>query len=232
MFNTTSIRQTKTSTIQLTVNDSSCQELVALPLFLIELFGFRHTLKHYEEKYQYESELINHDIDKYVFQALDKENPYINTLPSNKELTSNRYINSKSGKHSFGLLPTGELVLCRDMVNIKYSNDFIYLIDSYVNDDSTPLDDNKKDFKNKLEEYYKKNNIEKRLYIPDEGDEDDDDDNDDDFDFDKLFGDKTTTITSNSNLRSTVSTTKTTTTAKTTTTTKTSIYHSIDHIIY
>jgi len=140
MFNTTSIRQTKTSTIQLTVNDSSCQELVALPLFLIEviiwaighitesshtkitynkslipvkLFGFRHTLKHYEEKYQYESELINHDIDKYVFQALDKENPYINTLPSNKELTSNRYINSKSGKHSFGLLPTGELVLCR-----------------------------------------------------------------------------------------------------------------------
>jgi len=108
------------------------------------------------------------------------------------------------------------------MVNIKYSNDFIYLIDSYVNDDSTPLDDNKKDFKNKLEEYYKKNNIEKRLYIPDEGDEDDDDDNDDDFDFDKLFGDKTTTITSNSNLRSTVSTTKTTTTAKTTTTTKTS----------
>ncbi|KAG4092778.1 hypothetical protein H8356DRAFT_1404565 [Neocallimastix lanati (nom. inval.)] len=249
MSNTTSIRQTKTSTIQLNVNDSSYQELVALPLFLIEViiwaighitesshtkitynkslipvkfFGFRHTLKHYEEKYQYESELINHDIDKYVFQALDKKNPYINTLPSNKELTSNRYINSKSGKYSFGLLPTGELVLCRDIVNIKYSNDFIYLIDSYVNDDSTPLDDNKKDFKNKLEEYYKKNNIEKRLYIPDEGDEDDDDDNDDDFDFDKLFGDKTTIITSNTNLRSTVSTTKTTTIAKTTTTTKTS----------
>ena len=258
MSNTTSISQTKTSTIQLTVNDSSCQELVALPLFLTEVIiwatghitesshtkitynkslipvkfsGFTHTLKHCEEKYQYESELVNHDIDKYVFQELDKENPYINTLPSNKELTPNRYITSKSGKHSFGLLPTGELVLCRgkdisncegsnklwtngittfqpngnhdlkffigdnghlyitakniykkDIANIKYSNDFIYLIDSYVNDDSTPLDDNKKDFKNKLEEYYKKNNIEKRLYIPDEGDDDDDDDDDDSYD--------------------------------------------------
>jgi len=61
----------------------------------------------------------------------------------------------------------------------------------------TPLDDNKKDFKNKLEEYYKKYNIEIRLYIPDERDEDDDDD---DFDFDKLFGDKSTTTTTNSNL--------------------------------
>jgi len=37
MSNTTSISQTKISIIQLTVNDNSCQELVALPLFLTEV---------------------------------------------------------------------------------------------------------------------------------------------------------------------------------------------------
>jgi len=115
-------------------------------------------------------------------------------LPSGKILGSNRYIISRSGNHSSGLLTTCESVLCRckdlsncddkynklwtnsisslnlncnhdlkffiddnshlyitaknvfknDTKNIKNSNDFINILDSYVNDYSFFSDDNKK----------------------------------------------------------------------------------------
>ncbi|ORX80642.1 hypothetical protein BCR32DRAFT_280343 [Anaeromyces robustus] len=76
----------KTETFQVTVKGSSCQELVALPLFLTE----------------------------FCSSLNEKKNPYINTLLLEKELEPNCFITLKSDKNSFGLLPTGELarIIC------------------------------------------------------------------------------------------------------------------------
>ncbi|ORX98451.1 hypothetical protein LY90DRAFT_519983 [Neocallimastix californiae] len=136
--NTFSKSKSKSATIQVTLKEDGPQKITPLPLFNTEvviwatgyqnedgeteiryskslvpisLTNFTYSLEFYgDDSRVYNDGLVNPNIRKFIFYREDEKSP--NTLISGKYLKAGQYISTTNGSYSFGLLATGELVLC------------------------------------------------------------------------------------------------------------------------